>query len=106
MKFNPKFRALIIGGGGYTFPRYLEAKYPQAQIDVVEIDPQLTELAYQHLGLSRSSRIRTINGDARWSLMNFPEKGVYDFIFGDAFNDLTIPYHDDQRVFSADFFRS
>ncbi len=101
MKSNPKFRALIIGGGGYTFPRYLEAKYPQAQIDVVEIDPQLTELAYQHLGLSRSSRIRTINGDARWSLMNFPEKGVYDFIFGDAFNDLTIPYHLTTKEFSA-----
>lgn len=28
-KANPEFRALIIGGGGYTFPRYLEAKYPR-----------------------------------------------------------------------------
>jgi spermidine synthase len=101
IKSNPKFRALIIGGGGYTFPRYLEAKYPQAQIDVVEIDPQLTEVAYRHLGLSRNSRIRTINGDARWSLMNFPEKGVYDFIFGDAFNDLTIPYHLTTKEFSS-----
>jgi len=100
-KFNPKFRALSIGGGGYTFPRYLEAKYPEAQIDVIEIDPHLTELAYLHLGLSRNTRIRSFNGDARWLVMNFPEKGVYDFIFGDAFNDLTIPYHLTTKEFST-----
>jgi len=100
-KSNPKFRALSIGGGGYTFPRYLEAKYPEAQIDVIEIDPHLTELAFRHLGLSRNTRIRSFNGDARWLVMNFPEKGVYDFIFGDAFNDLTIPYHLTTKEFST-----
>ncbi len=90
---NPEFRALIIGGGGYTFPRYLETQYPRAHIDVIEIDPFLTDLAYEHLGLSSKTRIRSFNQDARWFLMNFPERKVYDFIFGDAFNDLTIPYH-------------
>jgi predicted membrane-bound spermidine synthase len=98
---NPRFRALIIGGGGYTFPRFLEARYPEAQIDVLEIDPHLTQLAYEHLGLSAKTRIRTFNGDARWTLMNFKEKGVYDFIFGDAFNDLSIPYHLTTREFSS-----
>ena len=100
-KANPKFRALIIGGGGYTFPRYLEAKYPEAHIDVIEIDPHLTELAYEYLGLSRKTRIRSFNDDARWVLMNFPERGGYDFIFGDAFNDLTIPYHLTTKEFSS-----
>lgn len=90
---NPDFRALIIGGGGYTFPCYLETKYPRARIDVIEIDPRLTDLAREHLGLSPKTRIRSFNQDARWFLMNFPERNVYDFIFGDAFNDLTIPYH-------------
>jgi len=97
---NPEFRALIIGGGGYTFPRYLEAKYPRARIDVIEIDPRLTEIAYQHLALSSQTRIRSFNHDARWVLMNFPERKVYDFIFGDAFNDLTIPYHLTTKEFS------
>jgi spermidine synthase len=101
MKDPSKFRALIIGGGGYTFPRFLEAKYPQAQIDVVEIDAHLTQLAYTHLGLSPQTRIRTFNDDARWTLMNFKERGVYDFIFGDAFNDLSIPYHLTTKEFSA-----
>jgi spermidine synthase len=98
---NPAFRALVIGGGGYTFPIYLETKYPQARIDVIEIDPRLTEIASEHLGLSRQTRIRSFNEDARWFLMNFPERGVYDFIFGDAFNDLTIPYHLTTKEFST-----
>ncbi|MBM4329890.1 MAG: hypothetical protein FJ117_01480 [Deltaproteobacteria bacterium] len=100
-KGNPKFRALIIGGGGYTFPRYLEAKYPEAQIDVIEIEPHLTKLAHEYLGLSRNTRIRSFNDDARWVLMNFPERSVYDFIFGDAFNDLSIPYHLTTKEFSS-----
>lgn len=101
---KPEFRALIIGGGGYTFPRYLEIKYPQARIDVIEIDPRLTQIAHQHLGLPLQTRIRTFNDDARWVLMNFPEKGAYDFIFGDAYNDLSIPYHLTTREF-ADLLR-
>jgi spermidine synthase len=100
-KDNPRFRALIIGGGGYTFPRFLEAKYPEARIEVIEIDAHLTRLAYKHLGLSPQTRIRTFSGDARWTLMNFKEKGVYDFIFGDAFNDLSIPYHLTTKEFST-----
>jgi spermidine synthase len=36
--------------------------------------------------------------------MNFPEKGVYDFIFGDAYNDLSIPYHLTTKEF-ADMLR-
>jgi len=85
--------ALFIGGGGYTFPRYLEAKYPGAGIDVVEIDPEVTEAAYRFMGLSRDTGIRSYNEDGRWFVMNRREKGKYDFIFGDAFNDLSIPYH-------------
>ncbi len=85
------FKTLTIGGGGYTFPRYMEAFYPHAQVDVVEIDPEVTKIAYQHLGLTRTSRIRSFNEDGRWFVMNCREK--YDVIFLDAYNDLSIPYH-------------
>ncbi len=94
------FRTLFIGGGGYTFPRYLEARYPGSEIDVVEIDPEVTRIAREHLGLSRDSRIRSFNEDGRWFVMNSPDKGKYDFIFGDAFNDLSIPYHLTTREFT------
>ncbi len=87
------FRALFIGGGGYTFPRFIAAKYPEAEIDVVEIDPEVTRVAHAFLGVSGDSKIRSFNEDGRWFVMNCKEKKSYDFIFGDAFNDLSIPYH-------------
>jgi spermidine synthase len=85
------FKSLTIGGGGYTFPRYMEVIYPQAKIDVVEIDPHVTKVVYDHLGLPRDSRIVTYNTDGRWFVMNCTEK--YDLIFTDAYNDISIPYH-------------
>ena len=87
------FKALFLGGGGYTFPRFIEAKYPKAEIDVVEIDPEITRVVRKYLGVSENTKIRSFNEDGRWFVMNCKEKGTYDFIFGDAFNDLSIPYH-------------
>jgi spermidine synthase len=88
---NASFRSLTIGGGGYTFPRYMEVYYPNAHIEVVEIDPEITRIVYEHLGLPASTRIRTCNKDGRWFVMNCREK--YDVLFIDAYNDLSIPYH-------------
>ena len=67
---------------------------------VVEIDPEITRVAKTYLGISQTKRIRTFNEDARWFVMNSGEVGKYDFIFGDAFNDLSIPYHLTTREFA------
>ncbi len=85
------FRSLTIGGGGYTFPRYMEVYYPNASIEVVEIDPEITRIVYKYLGLPRDTKIRTYNEDGRWFVMNCDRK--YDLLFIDAYNDLSIPYH-------------
>ena len=92
-KKRKSFKAFFLGGGGYTFPRFIEAKYPKAEIHVVEIDPEITRIVKKYLGVSENTRIRSFNEDGRWFVMNCKEKGTYDFIFGDAFNDLSIPYH-------------
>ena len=88
-----RMRALFIGGGGYTFPRYMSEVYPQTGIDVIEIDPAVTAIAYERLGLPRSERIRSFNGDARAFLSERADADGYDIAFGDAFNDLSVPYH-------------
>jgi spermidine synthase len=85
-------RALFIGGGGYTFPKYMEAIYPDSVLDVIEIDPGVTEVAYERLGLSRDTRITSFNEDARMFLRREPAER-YDLILGDAFNDFSVPYH-------------
>ncbi len=90
---KPDFKALFIGGGGYGFPRYVEAVYPDSEIHVIEIDPWVTEISYRELGLSRDTRIRSYNQDARMFLMQWQDPPKFDIIYGDAFNDLAMPYH-------------
>lgn len=91
---NEGLRALFVGGGGYSFPRYMEVVYPHTEIDVIEIDPAVTEVVYNELGMPRTTRIRTFNMDARMFFIdNLAGGAKYDIIFGDAFNDLSIPYH-------------
>lgn len=87
------FSAFFIGGGGYVGPRYFEKVYPQSKLTVAEIDPRVTEINFTHMGLSRDTRINTINGDARMTLKSLDSAVRFDYIFGDAFNDLSIPYH-------------
>ena len=94
------FRSLTIGGGGYTFPRYMEVVYPNARIDVVEIDPEVTRIAHDHLGFSRNTKIKSYNTDGRWFVMNSRDK--YDLIFTDAYNDLSIPYHLTTKEFAQE----
>jgi spermidine synthase len=91
-RHDDQIRALFIGGGGYTFPRYMEAVYPNSDIDVIEIDPGVTQVAHDWLGLSPETRITTFNQDARLFLEQTPT-GHYDLILGDAFNDFSVPYH-------------
>jgi spermidine synthase len=85
-------RALFIGGGGYTFPRYMEALYPDSELTVIEIDPGVTQVAYDMLGLNPDTKVETYNEDARMFLEREPT-GAYDLIMGDAFNDYSVPYH-------------
>jgi spermidine synthase len=90
--FNPGFsKALMIGGSAYTYPLDYLKKYPHAIIDVVEIDPQLTELAKIHFGLKEHPRLNIIHEDGRTFLNRNHKK--YDVIFMDAFrSQFTVPF--------------
>ena len=92
-------RTFSIGGGGYTFPRYLEVVYPDAVIEVAEIDPAVTEMAHAKMGLPRDTGVITYNEDARLVVKRLGT-GQYDAIIGDAFNDLSVPWHLTTREFA------
>ncbi|MAG35832.1 MAG: hypothetical protein CL878_06270 [Dehalococcoidia bacterium] len=96
---QPAFQALFIGGGAYTVPLHLAVKYPRATIEVIEIDPGVTTVAYDELGVSPTAGIVTYNADARMAVQQLPKK-QYDLIFGDAFNDFSVPYHLTTREFT------
>jgi spermidine synthase len=92
--------AFFIGGGGYSLPRYLEAVHPGGLNDVAEIDPGVTEVAYEQLELKRGGAVRSINDDARLYLATAPAEAKYSFVLGDAFNDFSVPYHLTTREFN------
>jgi spermidine synthase/MFS family permease len=100
---SPVFRALFIGGGGYTLPRLIDHAHPMAEVDVVEIDPAVTRVVHRFFGLPRNTQIRSVNEDARWFAMRSQQS--WDLIFVDAFNDLSVPYHLTTREFAAELER-
>ena len=79
-------------GGGYTMPRFLEVMYPNTSVEVVEIDPEVVEVATEYFALPVNTRIISYTEDARTKLQDLP-LGKYEFIVGDAFNDVSVPYH-------------
>ena len=84
---------LVIGGGGYTYPRWVEWAMPQTSVEVVEIDPGVTEVVYSHLGLPRETRIVSYNLDGRQFVHELAPKRHYAVVVQDAVNDLSVPYH-------------
>jgi MFS family permease/SAM-dependent methyltransferase len=90
---TPQPRVLLIGGGGYTFPRYAKEVLPETQLDVVEIDPGVTRVAYRTLGLKKEYGINDINMDGRQFVSEKAAPGTYDLVVQDAVNDLSVPAH-------------
>jgi predicted membrane-bound spermidine synthase len=84
--------AFAIGGGTYTFPRYLEQRHNGHTL-VAEIDPEVTDVVRSEFGLRDSPGIQIVHKDARPVLRDQPAGERYDLILGDAFADIAIPYH-------------
>lgn len=91
--FNPTVKdALLLGGAAYSYPKEFMRQFPQANIDVVEIDPGLTKLAQQYFNLKMTDRLGIFHEDARIYLND--NKKQYDAIYMDAFDSYySIPGH-------------
>ncbi|MFZ1701092.1 MAG: fused MFS/spermidine synthase [Pyrinomonadaceae bacterium] len=92
--FKPDLEnTLIIGGAGYTFPMEYLRTYPTAKLDVVEIDPQMTEIARRFFRMKDDPQINIIHEDGRM-FINRTDGGKYDAILMDAFGSLfSVPTH-------------
>ena len=87
---------LMLGGGGYSVPKHLLHTQKDATIDVVEIDPGITDAAKKYFALNDDERMRIFHEDARVFLnrMATENAGAYDIIMGDTFtSSYNIPFH-------------
>lgn len=89
--YNPDAKdMLIIGGAAYTYPMHFLDKFKDKNIDVVEIDPAMTNIAKKYFGLKDDERLNIYHQDGR-SFINKSEK-KYDAIFVDAFKGHNVPF--------------
>lgn len=92
---NPRPRdILIIGLGGGVLPTALAKMFPDARIDVVEIDPAVVKVAQQFFGFSPDQQVRVFEEDGRVFAKRAGKSGrQYDLIMLDAFDHEYIPEH-------------
>jgi spermidine synthase len=94
--YRPELKnVLMLGGGGYTVPKYLAAYFPEVLVDVVELDPGMTKAAEKHFEFVKNENTRIFHEDARTYLNRADKtKDKYDAIFLDVFSsEYNIPFH-------------
>ncbi|MBL8952762.1 MAG: fused MFS/spermidine synthase [Myxococcaceae bacterium] len=84
-------RVLVLGLGGGAMPRFFYRALPEAQIDVLELDPAVVKLAKQYFELPEDPRINVRVGDGRKSIQD--AKGGWDLVVLDAYSADDIPRH-------------
>ena len=85
-------RVCIVGGGGGVLPTILRRDHPDLEVDVVELDPAVVELAERYFGFTpNDEKLRTIIQDGRIYLRDCTER--YDIIILDAFTGGRPPFH-------------
>jgi len=92
-------RVCVVGLGGGVFPRTVSRIWPDAQIETVEIDPVVRDVAREYFLYRESPRVRTVIEDGRVFLSRAGP--AYDLIVLDAFNSTGVPFHLTTREFFA-----
>jgi spermidine synthase len=93
-------RVLIIGLGGGAMPMFLRALYPEAEIEVVDIDPDVVKVASKYFGFKEDAHLKAFVADGR----DFVEKAKlgWDLVFLDAYGKGSIP----RRLATVEFLKT
>jgi hypothetical protein len=91
-------RALHLGGGALTLPRYIAHTRPGSRQLVAEVDDALTDLVRSSLPLPAGHRIRVRTADAR-EVVESARPGRYDLVIADVFAGAVTP----ARLTTAEF---
>jgi spermidine synthase len=91
-------RMLFIGLGGGSAPKRMWRDFPNLQIQVAELDPEVVKVARRYFGLPDDPRLRVAAEDGRRYLARHDDER-WDVIAIDAFYSDSIPFHLTTREF-------
>ena len=98
LAYRPSTRKILyIGLGGGSAPKRTWRDFPATRIDVVELDPEVVDVAYEYFDVPRDPRLRIDVEDGRRFLAD--NEGPWDAIVIDAFYSDSIPFHLATREF-------
>jgi spermidine synthase len=90
--FRPEAKnILIVGLGGGSIPKRLQKTFPSLQIDVVEIDPEVVQIAKSQFNVREGKNLRLYTQDGRLFLTR--TQNQYDIILLDAYYADAMPFH-------------
>ena len=101
-QFQPE-RTLVIGAAGFTFPRDIARLAGVKQVDAVDVDPAVGDVAQRYfLKAALPAKVRFLPLSARYAVRKLHAGGArYGFTFIDAYFGKGIP----DELVTAEFFR-
>lgn len=91
---RPPKNILLIGMGGGSIPKAVMQHWPDVQLDVVELDQAVVQVAKDWFALAPNAQLTITVQDARAFVRQRIRQGQhYDFIMLDAFDQDYIPEH-------------
>lgn len=104
------YHVLMLGGGGFAWPKHVLMGRADVQLDVVELDPRIVDIARDRFHLDelesilaeqeRHDDLRIIVDDAASFLKRVD--GRYDAIINDVFQGARVPAQTSTEAFLAD----
>ncbi len=88
---------LFVGLGAGAMPKYFFKHYRNSNVDIVELDPDVLEVAEKYFYFSEEEKMKVHILDGRIFIKRTPKK--YDMIFLDAYRGDQIPFHLTTREF-------
>lgn len=92
-------RVLFIGLGGGSIPKKYHKEFPYMELDSVEIDPEVVEIAKKYFHFDEDENNRVHAQDGRLFLRRTQQE--FDLIVLDAYYADTVPFHLVTREFFA-----
>ncbi|MEE9383518.1 MAG: fused MFS/spermidine synthase [Nannocystaceae bacterium] len=90
-------RMMMMGLGGGQITNYLFERFPDLEIDAVDIDPEVVRLARKYFGVPQHPRYRTHVDDGRLFIEKSSKR--WDLMMLDAFRGAFVPFHLKTREF-------